>query len=47
MADKTVRLTHVNGATVSVPADRADALVAGGQFAKPATRSTKSDDSSK
>lgn len=30
--EKTVRLSHLNGGTVVVPADRADLLVAGGNF---------------
>jgi hypothetical protein len=29
---EVVRLEHVNGATVSVAADRAETLIAGGQF---------------
>lgn len=43
----TVRLTHLNGATVIVPQDRADRLVAGGSFkaesGATAKRSSKSD----
>lgn len=35
------RLTHVNGATVSVPAYKAESLLAGGLFAKPQARSSK------
>lgn len=39
---KTTRLTHLNGATVVVDADKADALVAGGTFSVPATKRTAS-----
>jgi hypothetical protein len=38
MADvKTVKLVHANGATVTVDAEKADALVAGGLFTKATT----------
>jgi hypothetical protein len=39
MADKSVRLTHSNGATVQVAADRADDFVATGQFTKTTAKS--------
>lgn len=32
------KLTHVNGSAVTVPAYKADGLVAGGLFSKPATK---------
>lgn len=40
MADKTVRLTHTNGATVVVSQDKADRLVASGLFTPARTTST-------
>jgi hypothetical protein len=41
--DTVVRLQHLNGATVTVSADRAEALVAGGLFSAPARSTAKSD----
>lgn len=38
--DAVVRLVHVNGATVSVPADRAEAVVATGVFSEESARKT-------
>lgn len=42
---KTTRLTHSGGATVVVDADKAEALVAGGNFSKPSGRSSAKSDS--
>lgn len=39
----TTKLTHRNGATVAVESDKADRLVAGGNFSKPTSRTAKSD----
>jgi hypothetical protein len=39
-ASDGVRLTHANGATVVVSDDKAERLIAGGQFTEQAKRST-------
>ena len=39
---KTTRLTHSNGATVVVPADKAETLIAGGNFAAATKAAAKS-----